>query len=97
MTASFPPRRKPPKGETGRQESARACRNAISEKDFDSETARQKSARACARHLDDLKRAHGAPPPDVKVRMSSTVRLVVPPAQGSYCTSPAQLCAELAE
>lgn len=97
MTASVPPRRKPPKSKTPRQEPARARRNAVSEKDFDSDTARQKSARACARHLDDLKEAHGRPPPDVKVRMMSAVRLVVPPPQGSFCTSPAQLCAELAE
>jgi hypothetical protein len=61
------------------------------------ETARQKSALACAKHLDDLKQAHGTPPPDVKVPSRSAVRLVVPPPQGSFCTSPAQLCAELAE
>ena len=75
MNDSVPPRQKPPRGET----------------------ARQKSARACSKHLDDLKRAHGAPPPDVKVPSRSAVRLVVPPPQGSFCTSPAQLCAELAE
>ncbi len=62
-----------------------------------SETARQKAARACAKHLRDLKRAHGRPPPDVKVPTSSTVRLISPVPDGSYCTSPAQLCAELGE
>jgi hypothetical protein len=61
------------------------------------DTARQKAARACAKHLKDLKRAHGRPPPDVNVRQSSTVPLISPVPDGSYCTSPAQLCAELGE
>ena len=30
------------------------------------DTARERSARACAQHLEDLKRAHGSPPPDVQ-------------------------------
>jgi hypothetical protein len=61
------------------------------------DTARERSARACAKHLDDLKRAHGNPPPDVNVPSRSVVRLVSPVPEGSWCTSPAQLCAELAE
>jgi hypothetical protein len=61
------------------------------------ETDRERAAKACAEHLEDLKQAHGIPPPDVKVPSRSAVRLVVPPPQGSFCTSPAQLCAELAE
>ena len=61
------------------------------------DTARQKAVRASNKHLKDLKRAHGHPPPDVKVRQSSTVRLIVTVPEGSYCTSPAQLCAELGE
>jgi hypothetical protein len=61
------------------------------------DTAREKSLRACAKHLKDLKRAHRRPPPDVKVPMSSTVRFIAPVPEGSWCTSPAQLCAELAE
>ena len=61
------------------------------------DTARERAATACAKHLEDLKQAHGIPPPDVKVPSRSAVRLVVPPPQGSFCTSPAQLCAELAE
>jgi hypothetical protein len=61
------------------------------------DTARQKSVRACAEHLTDLKRAHGRPPADVQVPKRSAVRLVIPPPDGSYCTSPAQLCAELGE
>lgn len=61
------------------------------------DTARERSARACARHLDDLKQAHGCPPADVSVPSRSVVRLVSPVLEGSWCTSPAQLCAELAE
>ena len=61
------------------------------------ETARERLVRACAKHLEDLKRAHGRPPSDVPVRESSTVRLISPVSDGSYCTSPAQLCAELGE
>ena len=61
------------------------------------DTARVQATAACARHLKDLKRAHGGPPPDVQVRRTSTPRLISPVPDGSYCTSPAQLCAELAE
>ena len=61
------------------------------------DTARQKAVGACAKHLKDLKRAHGRPPADVKVGESSAVRLVAPVPEGSYCTSPAELCAELGE
>ena len=60
-------------------------------------TARQKAVAACANHLKDLRRAHGRPPADVKVRISSTVRFIAPVPDGSCCTSPAQLCAELGE
>jgi hypothetical protein len=75
MTATVPPRRKPPKIDTERAETMGAC----------------------ARHLKDLKRAHVRPPPDVRVRMTSTPRLISPVPEASYCTSPAALCAELAE
>ncbi len=61
------------------------------------DTARGEATRACARHLDDLKREHGRPPADVRVPMTSTPRFIAPVPDGSYCTSPAQLCAELAE
>jgi hypothetical protein len=61
------------------------------------ETSREASAAACAAHLDDLKQAHGRPPADVPVPSRDVVRLVAPPPDRSYCTSPAQLCAELAE
>ena len=62
-----------------------------------SDTAREKSARSCARHLADLKAAHGRPPPDVRLPERDVVRLVCPVPDASWCTSPAQLCAELAE
>ena len=61
------------------------------------DTASERSARACARHLDDLEKAHGRPPPDVNLPSRSVVRLVSPVPEASWCTSPAQLCAELAE
>ena len=61
------------------------------------DTAREKSARACAKHLEDLKRAHGRPPPDVELPSRSVVRLVSPIPDASWFSSPAQLCAELAE
>ncbi len=59
------------------------------------ETDRERSRRACARHLRDLLREHGRPPPDVAVKASKTpARLSATPASSS-CTSPAALCAEL--
>jgi hypothetical protein len=58
-------------------------------------TERERGRLACARHLKDLKRAHGAPPPDVRIKPSATpARLSATPAS-SNCTSPAALCAEL--
>ena len=61
------------------------------------DTERGEAMLACARHLKDLKRFHGDPPPDVKVSMRRTPRFVAPEPTSSYCTSPAALCAELAE
>ncbi len=61
------------------------------------DTERAAAKRACARHLMDLRRGHGEPPPDVKVNMRGIPRLVPPILEQSYCTSPAALCAELAE
>jgi len=75
MTASVPPRRKPPKTDTERAEAIRDC----------------------ARHLKDLRRAHAEPPADVKVCMTRLPRFIAPVDLASYCTSPAALCAELAE
>ena len=53
--------------------------------------------RACARHLTDLRRWHAEPPPDVKVNMRGIPKLVPPILEQSYCTSPAALCADLAD
>ena len=52
--------------------------------------------RASARHLKDLRRWH-AEPPDVKVNMRGIPKLVPPILEQSYCTSPAALCADLAD
>lgn len=59
------------------------------------DTARMEAIAACAAHLRDLKRVHGAPPPEVEVSASGTPQRLAPVAASSYCTSPAELCAEL--
>ena len=59
------------------------------------ETDRERSRRACARHLKDLKRAHGKPPPDVKVKATAAPKRLAPTPASSNCTSPSALCAEL--
>ncbi len=61
------------------------------------ETARAEAIRASAAHLADLRRAYGKPLPDVPLSGLSIVRLVCPIPDASWCSSPAQLCAELAE
>jgi hypothetical protein len=61
------------------------------------DTARMLAVRAAAAHLADLQRAHVLPPPDVSLPSRLAVRLVCPVPDASWCTSPAQLCAELAE
>ena len=61
------------------------------------DTERAAAKRACARHLMDLKRAHGSPPAGVRVCMTRLPRFIAPVDLASYCTSPAALCAELAE
>jgi hypothetical protein len=53
--------------------------------------------RLCARHLQDLQRVHREPPADVPVNTRGVPRFVAPILEQSYCTSPAALCAELAE
>jgi hypothetical protein len=58
-------------------------------------TERAESADACAAHLRDLKRAHGGPPPDVAAPRRSVPMRLSPEPAGSFCTSPALLCAEL--
>lgn len=69
---------------------ARARRRAPTE-----ETVRMAAIVACAAHLKDLKRAHGRPPPDVKLAPEPVPCRPSAPAANSYCTSPAELCAEL--
>jgi hypothetical protein len=59
-------------------------------------TAREENADSCAAHLRDLRRAHGAPPPDVAVPQRSVPLRLSPEPVASYCTSPGHLCAELA-
>jgi hypothetical protein len=60
-------------------------------------TARGESAHACAAHLRDLRRVHGQIPPAVPLPQRSVPARVSPEPTGSYCTSPGQLCAELAQ
>ncbi len=59
------------------------------------ETERERSRRACARHLQDLKRTHGRPPPDVAVKPTPTPARIAATPHSSNCTSPSALCAEL--
>jgi hypothetical protein len=61
------------------------------------DTERMALMRACARHLKDLRRWHAGPPADVKVNTRGIPRLVPPILEQSYCTSPAALCADLAD
>jgi hypothetical protein len=59
------------------------------------ETERQEAA--CAAHLGDLQRAHGRPPADVDLASVAIPQRLTGEPVASYCTSPAQLCAELAQ
>ncbi len=61
------------------------------------DTQRVEAIRVAAAHLEDLRREHRAPPPDVKLPGRSAIRLVCPILEYSWCASPAQMCAELAE
>lgn len=61
------------------------------------DTARVRAVSACGKHLKDLKETHDRPPADIPVPTNSTVQFIAPVPDGSYCTSPAQLCAELGE
>lgn len=60
-----------------------------------SETERERLRRACLRHLQDLRRAHDRPPPDVAVKATAQPLRLAPVAASSSCTSPGALCAEL--
>ena len=61
------------------------------------QTERAENASACAAHLRDLRRAHRGPPPDIVLPRRSVPLRLSPEPVASYCTSPGQLCAELAE
>jgi hypothetical protein len=61
------------------------------------ETERMEAIRASAAHLADLRRAHARPLADVRLPSRAVVRLVCPVPEYSWCSSPAQMCAELAE
>jgi hypothetical protein len=61
------------------------------------DTERVGLMRACAGHLQDLRRAHAEAPADVRVNTRGIPKLVVPILEQSYCTSPAALCADLAD
>ncbi len=61
------------------------------------DTERAEAIRSCARHLKDLQRLHDRPPLDVQVNTRGLPKFVPPILEQSYCTSPAALCAELAE
>jgi hypothetical protein len=61
------------------------------------DTERMEAIRSCSRHLKDLQRAHKRPPVDVEVNTRGVPKFVPPIIEQSYCTSPAALCAELAE
>ena len=64
-------------------------------KEQKTETERERSRRACARHLQDLRRAYSAPPPDVAVKATAIPARLAPTPASSSCTSPGALCAEL--
>ena len=61
------------------------------------DTERAEAVLSCARHLKDLHRAHRHPPASVRVSLRGLPKFVAPILEQSYCTSPAALCAELAE
>ena len=61
------------------------------------DTQRAEAIRASAAHLADLRRAHRRPPPDVRLPSRSAIRRVCPIPDASWCSSPARMCAELAE
>jgi hypothetical protein len=111
MTASVP-RRRPPKVDTKRAEAKHASARHLEDSRRAHEeppeavprrprpkvdTERAAAKRACASHLKDLQRAHEEPPADVAVSARGLPKFVAPILEQSYCTSPAALCAELAE
>jgi len=61
------------------------------------DTGRRKAIRACTAHLGDLRHARPLPPADVALRSVAIPRRLPGEPTASYCSSPARLCAELAE
>jgi len=61
------------------------------------DTQRQKAIRASAAHLRDLRRAQVRPPANVELRSVAIPARIPGEPTASYCSSPAQLCAELAQ
>src|ERR1700704_6484013 len=61
------------------------------------DTERAEAIRSSARHLKDLQRAHKHTPVNAQVNTRGLPKFVSPILELSYCTSPAALCAELAE
>ena len=61
------------------------------------DTERAEAVLSCARHLKDLQRAQRQFPASVRVSARGLPKFVAPILKQSYCTSPAALCAELAE
>ena len=61
------------------------------------DTERAEAIRSSARHLKDLQRAHEHTPANAQVNTRGLPKFVSPILELSYCTSPAALCAELAE
>ena len=60
-----------------------------------SDTAKQAKARACRRHLQDLRNAYERPLPDVAIASSAIPVRISPVEISSFCTSSAELCADL--
>jgi hypothetical protein len=61
------------------------------------DTARAAAQNACRKHLKDLRRAHSQPPRELAIPRRSIPGRIDPEPVASWCPSPAQLCAELAE
>jgi hypothetical protein len=61
------------------------------------DTERAEAMRSCARHLKDLHHAHKHTPANAQVNTRGLPKFVPAILELSYCTSPASLCAELAE
>ncbi len=59
------------------------------------QTERQEAVAACAAHLRDLKRGHRRPPAEMNLPAVAIPLRPTADAVGSFCTSPATLCAEL--